>query len=258
MLLHIGAFRLDIDSQRDSLWHHLAPQTRVLCSFLLVFAIALTPHGRWLTWAIYGMGVGAIVLISRVTLLTLLQRVSVELIFIGLVLINTLFRDSGTVLWQWGWLQITDEGVIVLGSVLLKAVLSLLMLNTLVMTTSVPALLHALTTLRIPPLLVAILGAMYRYINVLLEEFQAMRRAAISRNLFNSNHWYRLVIANMIGSLFIRTYERGDRIHQAMLARGYDGQPRLDEMPKSGRKDRLTLAVIGVLMLVGQAIYVIS
>ncbi|HEY9618055.1 MAG TPA: cobalt ECF transporter T component CbiQ [Microcoleaceae cyanobacterium] len=258
MLLHIGAFRLDVDSHRGSLWHQLAPQTRLLSTLLLVFAIALTPHGRWLTWAIYGVGVGTIVLMSRVTLLTLLQRVSVELIFIGLVLINTLFRDTGTVLWQWGWLQITDEGVIVLGSVLLKAVLSLLMLNTLVMTTAVPALLHALSTLRTPPLLVAILEAMYRYINVLVEEFQAMRRAAISRNLLNSNHWYRLVIANMIGSLFIRTYERGDRIHQAMLARGYNGQPAVNEVPKSGYKDRMTLVLVGLLMLVGQAIYVIS
>lgn len=258
MLLHIGAFRLDLDSQKTSLWHQLAPQTRVLCTLLLVFAIALTPHGRWLTWAIYGMGVGTIVLVSRVTLLTLLQRVSVELVFIGLILINTLFRDTGTVLWQWGWLQITDEGVIVLGSVFLKAILSLLMLNILVMTTAVPALLYALTTLRTPPLLVAILGAMYRYINVLIEEFQAMRRAAISRNLLSSNHWYRLVIANMIGSLFIRTYERGDRIHQAMLARGYDGQAMLNEVPKSGRRDRMILALVGLLMLVGQAVYVIS
>lgn len=57
MLLHIGAFNLDVDSKNDTPWHSLAPRTRVLCTVLLVFAIALTPDGRWWTWAIYGTGV---------------------------------------------------------------------------------------------------------------------------------------------------------------------------------------------------------
>jgi len=195
------------------------------------------------------------VLLAQVSLLTLLKRVAIEFAFIGAVLLGTLFRSGGEVLWSWGWLQITTEGLTVLGSVTLKALLSLLMLNVLILTTSVPALLHALTVLRTPPLLVAILASMYRYIGVLSGEFNAMRRAATSRNLSGSNHWQRLVIGNMIGSLFIRTYERGERISQAMLSRGYTGTLLMEKVPQGGRCDTLALTLTVVLALLGQVIY---
>lgn len=255
MLLHIGAFHLDIDSQRQTPWQRLAPQTRILSSVLGVFAIALTPNGHWWTWAVYGLGLGGLILAARVTLPVLLKRVVVEFVFVGVVLIGTLFRGGGEVLWAWGPFQITTVGLIVLGSVMLKAFLSLLMLNLLVLTTSVPALLHGLTVLRTPQLLVAILASMYRYLGVLIDEFSSMRRAAAARNLTGSSHWQRLVVGNMIGSLFIRTYERGERVSQAMLARGYTGLPPLERVAPGGRQDILALTLTVVVALLGQGLY---
>jgi len=255
MLLHVGAFHLDINSKQATPWHTLAPRTRLLCTLLLVFAIALTPNERWWTWAIYGLGVLSIILISRVTLLVLFKRIAVEFAFIGTVLLGTLFRDGGTILWSWGPLKITTVGLAILGSVTVKALLSLLMMNVLILTTSVPALLNALVALKTPPLLVAILASMYRYISVLTGEFNAMRRAAASRNLMGSSHWQRLIVGNMIGSLFIRTYERGERVYQAMLSRGYQGVPPVEKVPKGGRRDILAITTTAIISLVGQAIY---
>jgi cobalt/nickel transport system permease protein len=258
MLLHIGAFHLDIDSKRVTLWHKLAPHTRLLCILLFVFAIVLTPNGHWLTWAIYGLVVLCLILLSRVTLSVLLKRVAVESVFISVVLLGTLFREGGRVLWAWGPLKITTVGLTVLGSVTLKALLSLLVLNVLTLTTSIPALLNALLVLRTPPLLVAILASMYRYINVLIGEFNAMSRAAASRNLVGSNRWQRLVVGNMMGSLFIRTFERGERVYQAMLSRGYQGIPVLEKVPKGGRWDVVALTLTIILALLGQAVYLIE
>ncbi len=258
MLLHLGAFHLDVDSKLSTPWHRLAPRTRVLWALLFVFATALTPNGRWLTWAVYGLGLAVLILLSRVTLPVLLRRVVIESTFIGMVLLGTLFRAGGTVLWQWGWLQITTEGLMVLGSVSLKAFLSLLMLNLLVLTTSIPALLHALIALKTPPLLVAILASMYRYIGVLVDEFSTMRRAAASRNLLGNNRYQRVVVGNMIGALFIRTYERGDRIHQAMLARGYNGLPPVEAVPPGGRRDQVALTLVTLWMLLGQGVYLFA
>jgi cobalt/nickel transport system permease protein len=255
MLLHVGAFHLAIDSKRTTPWHLLAPRTRLLCTLLFVFAIALTPNGQWWTWAIYGLGVLDVILISHVTLGVLLKRIAVEFAFVGAVLLGTLFQGGGEVLWSWGPLQITTVGLMILGSVTLKTLLSLLMLNVLTLTTSIPALLNGLVALRVPPLLVATLASMYRYLSVLIGEFKAMRRAAASRNLMGSNNWQRMVIANMMGSLFIRTYERGERVYQAMQARGYQGVPIVENVPFGGRRDivALTITVIGVLL--GQAVY---
>ena len=255
LLLHIGAFQLDVDSQGSTLWHKLAPRTRLLCALLFVFATALTPNGHWKTWAIYGVGLGALILLSRLTLSILLRRVAVEMVFMGVVLLGTLFREGGEVLWQWGWLQITTFGLMVLGSVTLKALLCLVMMNLLVLTTSIPALLHAFAALRTPPLLVAILASMYRYIGVLAEEFETMKRAAASRNLMGSNRWQRLVVGNMMGSLFVRTYERGDRIHHAMLSRGYNGLPPISEARQGGGLDIFAITFTMMLLLFGQSTY---
>jgi cobalt/nickel transport system permease protein len=252
MLLHIGAFQLDVDGNRQTPWHTLTPQTRILCVLVLVVAIALTPNGSWSTWGIYGIGICFALLVSQITYSVLLKRLAVESAFIGVVLIGTLFHGGGEVLWQWNGLSITTAGLTTLGSVSLKALLSLLLLNILTLTTSVPVLLHGLTMLRIPPLLVAILASMYRYIAVLVEEFSAMRRAALSRNLMNGRRWQRLVIGNMIGSLFIRTFERGERVHQAMLSRGYEGVQRVAHAAHSRRRDRAALAISIFFALMGQ------
>jgi cobalt/nickel transport system permease protein len=221
----------------------------------MVFAISLTPNGRWWSWAIYGLGVLGVILISRVTKKALLKRIAVEFTFIGVVLLGTLFREGGEVLWSWGVLRISTEGLTVLGSVTIKALLSLTILNVLTLTTSVPDLLNALTALRVPPLLIATLASMYRYISVLIREFQAMQKAATSRNLSNRNIWQRFVIGNMMGTLFIRTYERGERIYQAMLARGYQGVPVVEKVSSGGRRDLLVLTLTSLWTILGQLIY---
>ncbi|MBD2099417.1 cobalt ECF transporter T component CbiQ [Leptolyngbya sp. FACHB-261] len=257
LLLHIGAFRLDVDSHQRAPWQSLAPRTRLLCALLMVFAIALTPNGRWWTWAIYGLGLIGMILSSRITLPVLLRRVAMESVFVSVLLLSTLFREGGDVIWQWGWLQITTEGLEVLGSVTLKALLSLLTLNLLILTTSVPALLHALVSLRTPKLLVAILESMYRYIAVILEEVSCMRRAATSRNFSGNGRWQRQVLGNMIGILFIRSFQRGERVYQAMKSRGYQGLPPIRELPKGGRRDVLALTLVAVLTLLGQSVYLL-
>ena len=252
----MGTFQFDIDSQKSTAWHTLAPRTRVLCAVLLVLAIAFTPNAHWWTWAFYGVTLFCLVVAGQATLGVLLKRVAVEFVFIGTVLLGTLFHDGGEVVWQWGIVRITTEGLVVLGSVALKSVLCLLLLNFVTLTTSIPALLQSLVQLRVPPLLVAILASMYRYIGLLIDELGAMRQAAASRNLaVSSGQRQRSVVGNMFGALFIRTYERGERVHQAMLARGYSGIPHIRDLPTGGRRDVVAISAIALITLLGQAIY---
>ena len=258
MLFHIHLIET---KDRSNLWNSLAIHTRLLCIFLLVFAIALTPIGRWQTWVIYGMASLPILYWSQVDLTLLIKRMAIESAFIGIILLGTLFRGGEDVLWQWGWLRITTKGLVILGSVSIKAFLSLLLLNILTLSTSVPLLLQALGTLKMPPLLISIFASMYRYIGVLTNEFKAMRRAATARNfdlrnLYNHQRgdrpWQRQVLGNMLGVLFIRTYDRGDRIYQAMLARGYQGGGVVTKSAAGGWRDRVALASILLVILLGQ------
>jgi cobalt/nickel transport system permease protein len=257
-MLHIATFFRENECQNCGFWQKLAPHTRVLVTLLLVFATALTPNGSWGTWGIYGLGLIILILISRVSIAVLLRRVAIEFVFIGVVLLGTLFRDGGEILWSWGFLRITSAGLLVLGSVALKAFLCLCTVNILVLTTAIPDLLQALVTLKTPPLLVAILASMYRYLAVLIAEFNSMRRAAIARNLMSSPRWQRLLVGHMIGALFIRTYERGDRIYQAMLSRGYTGSLPSVQVPQSKLKDYLAIIAIVILILWGQMVHLLS
>ena len=174
MLLHIHPFRQESPQPLHTPWHSLTPQTRLLCTILTVFAIALTPNGRWETWGVYGLAVVSLILLTQVSLSLLLSRVTIEFAFVGFVLLGTLFSTEGQVVWRWGFLQVTDFGLVVLGSVAIKVMLSLFMLNILILTTSISALFQALQVWRMPRLLVAIMASMYRYLQVLIQEFTSM------------------------------------------------------------------------------------
>lgn len=270
MLLHINLVETNDrqslqPSDRLNIWTSLAVHTRMLCVFLLVFAIALTPMGRWWTWLIYAIAIVPIIYWSRFDWGILTKRMAIELAFVSVILLGTLFRGGGEVIWQWRWMQITTYGLTVLVSVSIKSFLSLLLLNILTLSTSVSLLLQALVTLKTPPLLVSILASMYRYIGVLTNEFKAMRRAATARNFaprnlydrYRQDHaWQRQVLGNMLGVLFIRTYDRGDRIYQAMLARGYQGIPVVNETSSGDWRDRLAIGCVMIVILVGQVFQV--
>jgi cobalt/nickel transport system permease protein len=77
--------------------------------------------------------------------------------------------------------------------------------------------------LRAPNVLVMIVSFMYRYSFVFIEESQRMRRAMASRN-FRARWLGNVpVLGHMLGSLFLRSYSRGERVYVAMLSRGYSG-----------------------------------
>ena len=77
-----------------------------------------------------------------------------------------------------------------------------------------------------PWVMVMLLSFMYRYIFLLTDEVMRMKQARDSRNFGGKRLWQIRTIGNMIGTLFIRSYERGERVYVAMLARGFDGQTR--------------------------------
>jgi cobalt/nickel transport system permease protein len=255
MLFHIAAIHRIAERQSQTLWHRLTPQTRLLVALILVLAIALTPNAQWLTWALYGVAILWLVFMSQVSLGVLLQRMAIESSFVSVAVMGVLFRGGGTIVWQWGWLQVTTVGLIILGSVICKAFLSLLLLNMLALSTPIPSLLHGLQILKTPPLLVAILSSMYRYSMVLVDEFRAMHRAALSRNLMGNAQRQRAVVGNVFGSLFIRSYERGERIHQAMLARGYQGLPPTTASDQLQWQDRTAIGLSICIAVLGQAVY---
>jgi cobalt/nickel transport system permease protein len=125
-------------------------------------------------------------------------------------------------------LSITDAGLILFATVVVKAWLSVLVSGLLVVTTPFPDLLKAMRSLHIPLVLTATISFMYRYLFVLVDEATRLQAARAARSVGTGRTvWWRArVLGGMIGSLFIRSYERSERIYAAMLSRGFAGEVR--------------------------------
>jgi cobalt/nickel transport system permease protein len=120
-------------------------------------------------------------------------------------------------------------------------------------TTGIPDLLWGMKSLGIPRMLVSIVGFMIRYLFVLADEALRMIRARTARSprLPGTRPpgivWRARVAGLMVGSLFIRSLERSERVHAAMLSRGYDGEMRMITKPKMTSLDWLVL--LGLIFL---------
>lgn len=222
---------LDQYSDRDSLIHRLDPRTKLITTMLFILAVTMTSPTLWQVFAVYFLLIASLILLSRIPLLYVLKRSLAVMPFVLLVAIFIPFFKEGEIaasynIWLWQ-VSVTYSGLQVLWSILAKAWLSILSLILLTSTTKIAELLMGMEQLHMPKVMVMILSFMYRYIFVLVDEVMRMRQARDSRNSGGSRLRQLRTIGNMTGTLFIRSYERGERVYAAMLARGFDGQCRL-------------------------------
>ncbi|MFQ5341321.1 MAG: cobalt ECF transporter T component CbiQ [Anaerolineae bacterium] len=232
MAIHVHAF--DRYRAGESLIHRLDPRVKVLVTVLFVVSNVMLPDGAWLA---FGFAWGLVLLVSVLAEMGagyVVKRSFVALPF-ALAALTAVFAVPGRPLGSWTlgpWnLVATDAGLIRFLSIVVRSWLSIQMAILLTATTRFPDLMHALRHLHVPELLVAIVSFMYRYLFVLTDEAMRLMRAREARSARpaeggggGSIAWRARVAGNMAGQLFLRSYERSDRVYNAMLARGYSGQ----------------------------------
>ncbi|MGI2336047.1 MAG: cobalt ECF transporter T component CbiQ [Dehalogenimonas sp.] len=230
------------------------PRLKFLLSLLFIIVVVLTPPGSWLTFAAYFGIVAAVFMLSRLPLVYVLKRSLVIIPFVLLLGIINVFTHPGLELVGLnlgGWhLGVTDSGLIFIGTLLARSWLSVLALILLSSTTPLPSLLKGLEKLKMPKVMVMILSFMYRYLFLLIDEVLRMKQARDSRTVGKlSNTFQAKTVGSMIGALFIRSYERGERVYAAMVARGFDGTSRtLNEMTFN-RRDAEAGLLVGLLII---------
>lgn len=106
---------------------------------------------------------------------------------------------------------------------LLKGFIAVLTIILLSSTTKFTEILKALQGFGLPKLIVMIMSFMYRYIFVLIDELMRMKHAYDSRIIRRNRKFEIRTLANLLGLLFIRSYERAERIYMAMCSRGFNG-----------------------------------
>jgi len=148
--------------------------------------------------------------------------------FIAFVAAFNPLYDAAPVLVRLGpWAFWVRGGALSCASVCLKFALTVSILVALISTTRFHDLLRAMAWFRLPRLFIIELSFLYRYLFLLVEQVQRMKRARDCRAVGTAPFGWRLRAAGgIIGNLFLRTLERGERVYAAMAARGFDGSVR--------------------------------
>jgi cobalt/nickel transport system permease protein len=257
--MHFDAF--DRYHETDSFLHRLDPRLKVLSTVAFILSNALLPDGAWiafgLSWLLLLLGN----LLSNLGIGFTFRRSLVALPF-ALIALTVLFSIPGQPLATFHFLfwdfTITDAGLLRFVSILIRSWLSVQMAILMVATVRFPDLIHALEHLRIPSILTTIIAFLYRYLFVLMDEVFRLMRARESRSAAAPGQrsggrlgWRAQIAGHMAGQLFLRSYERSDRVYNAMLARGYAGHMETINPHELRRRDYLTagLMMLAILFL---------
>lgn len=233
--------------ERDSALHRLDARIKVPAALAYIFIVAMTREGDWLALTLLFAPVPLLLVISRLALGMVLRRSALALPFIAVALPLIFTRSGETVFTMpvFGWTA-SSEGIEAVVTILAKSWISVLVAVFLTATTPVLDVLRALRTLRVPRLLVGTVFFTYRYFYVIGDEAVRMMRARDSRSAAiegrpagRSIRWRATVLGYMVGSLFVRSLERSERVFAAMQARGFSGEFRYLDPPAMRAVDLL-------------------
>ena len=186
---------------------HRLPAEFKLGAGLAVIALTVLLPSPATAWYFCAAGLLALVTVmSRIPPLFLLRRLLLLAPFVlGVTVVNA-FQPAYRAHWPW---------------LLARSGLCLLTVILVANTTPFGEVLRVLRRLRVPALLITTIALMHRYLFVLAEEAERMRRARASRTFTARRRWQWPVLATVASQLFLRASERAERIYAAMCARGY-------------------------------------
>jgi len=207
---------------RATALHGIPAHVKLVAMVLFIFAVIATPNEQFWAFGCYALIVIGIIGLSRVPVTVIAPRMLIEVPFVIFALLMPFFGPEPYV--RFIGLQLSEPGLIAGFGIFAKATIGVTLSILLAATTTPRDLLGGLETLRVPALLVQIAGFMVRYVQVVVDELHRMRIARESRGFQARGVRAWPVLAQSVGTLFIRSYERGERVHLAMLSRGYTGR----------------------------------
>ena len=218
---------LDQYSGLDSVIHRLDPRAKIIGIGILILFIMLSDILLPRNFLSLGILLTGLVLLSQVPFSFVVKRSLIIIPFSVMIAFFLPFAKEGHVLYQFdsGFFsfRVTQEGILLFMAIVTKSFLAIV--ATVLLTATIPFshLLHALGALKCPRMILLVLSFMYRYVFVIEDEFMKMRRAKLSRSVNVSLRQEISTLANMLGVLFLRSYERAESVYLAMCSRGFSG-----------------------------------
>ena len=202
--------------------HRLPAEVKVVAMVAFIFTVVATPPDQFWAFGVYAVFLVVVASMARIPATVILPRMLVEVPFVFFALLMPFFGSGPTV--EILGLTLSQAGLLAGWNILVKGTLGVVCSILLAATTPARDLLLGLERLKVPALLVQIASFMLRYSHVVTEEMHRMALAREARGFHARGIRSWPVIARSAGALFIRSYERGERVHLAMLSRGYTGR----------------------------------
>lgn len=243
---------IDEHSHINSFIHRLDPRIKIINFITFILFVIFTRPGSFKVFGLYGALMAVLILLSRIPITFILKKSLGIIPFVLVMAFFIPFVKSGKVAGGYSLgtlkLTVTYDGLMIFWNCLIKAYLSTLSMILLITSTKFSDFLKALERLKCPLLFTMIFSFMYRYIFVVEDELLKMQQAREARSVGGSRWFQARALANMLGILFVRTYERGENVYLAMCSRGFDGKIRTMDDFKLSRKDWCFLvAIVGLL-----------
>ena len=202
--------------------HRLPAQTKLVGLLAFVLLVVLTPREQVWAFGVHALVLACLVVLSEVPAGYLARRLLVEVPFVVFAGLMPFIASGARV--DVGPLRLSEAGLWGAWALLAKGTLGVLASLLFGATTEPRDIVRGLDRLRLPQPLVQIMSFMFRYLEVVGGELARMRVARESRGFRARSVRQWPVLAATLGALFIRSYERGERVHLAMLSRGYAGR----------------------------------
>jgi cobalt/nickel transport system permease protein len=212
---------------RDSLVHRLAPEVKIVATILFTVIVVATPRTEFAAFAGFLVLLAVVAAFARVPVPWLAKRATIEVPFVLLAVALPFAGHGERVVWL--GMSLSVDGLYGGWNIVAKGTLGVLASLLLAATTTMRDLILGLDRLHCPSVFTQIATFMLRYLDVLADDARRMRIARLSRGYDPRFLWQVRAFAVGVGSLFLRAYERGERVYLAMVSRGYAGRlPRTD------------------------------
>jgi cobalt/nickel transport system permease protein len=201
--------------------HRLPAEVKLVGLLAFVLTVVATPREQAWAFGIYALLLVGLVAVTRLRPATVLRRMVIEVPFLVFAVLLP-FVALGERVDVLG-LSLSVDGLLGGFNIVAKGTLGVVAAILLSATTTPRDLIVGLQRLRLPGLFVTILSFMVRYLDVVVDDMRRMALARAARG-FEARHLGHVpVVAKAAGALFIRSYERGERVHLAMVSRGFTG-----------------------------------
>lgn len=198
-------------------------------TLLFVFVVVATPRTEVWAFLPYALFLAIVAALARVPVRHVARRLVVEAPFLLFALMVPFVAGGPRV--ELAGIAVSHDGLLAAWNIIAKATLGLTASILLAATTQVADILHGLQRLHSPRVIVAIAHFMVRYGDVISGEMRRMKIARESRGYDARWVWQGRALASSMGSLFLRSYERGERVYLCMIARGYTGDlPEIEDL----------------------------